>query len=330
VNGGFNAIIASSYTAGDADIEGADMDYAALEAMLAEQISGIERTYQGYDEYRYDLDEIGHDPHVLASYLTAKYFMYSRTQVQMDLIALFGQQYDLKLTPVVETRYREELRVETYVYTDPATGKPAVGYYTYTETVAYDYYVLYVSLSNRSLDNIVSYNMDAEQAEMYAAYLQAQGNRPELFDGNPYASRKAYLVYDIPPEALSDTVFAAMIFEAEKHLGRAYVWGGASPSTGFDCSGYVSWVINHSGWNVGRLGAKALFNICTPVSVMDAQPGDLIFFWKTYNAPDPNAPTHVGIYVGGGMMIHCGNPISYADVTSPYWLSHFYSFGRLN
>jgi cell wall-associated NlpC family hydrolase len=164
---------------------------------------------------------------------------------------------------------------------------------------------------------------------MYAVYMQTQGNKPELFLGNPYARRSEVIYYGVPQEALTDTVFAAMLLEAEKYLGYPYVWGGSSPSTSFDCSGFVSWVINHSGWSVGRLTASGLFNICTPVTPANAKPGDLIFFWKTYDAPDPNGATHVGIYVGGGYMLHCGNPISYADISTPYWVSHFYAFGRL-
>jgi cell wall-associated NlpC family hydrolase len=194
--------------------------------------------------------------------------------------------------------------------------------------VPYNYYILNVTLTNRNLETVALSRLTPEQTEMFNVYLETLGNKPELFAGSIYA-RGEYIVYGVPPEALEDAVFAAMLEEAEKHLGRAYVWGGSSPSTGFDCSGYVSWVINNSGWNVGRLGAKGLFNICTPVSPADAKPGDLIFFIGTYDAPDPNAPTHVGIYVGGNFMIHCGNPISYANITTNYWVNHFYSFARL-
>ena len=327
--GGFNAIIATSYTAEDEDISGAEADYTVLESSLSARIAGIESEFSGYDEYRYSLDEIGHDPFELASYLTAKFNMYTREQVQAELAALFAQQYTLTLTPVTEVRYRTETREGSSTYTDPDTGESYTEYYTYEVEVAYNYYILYVSLTNRNLGSVAIANLTPEQAEMYAVYMQTKGNKPEIFGDNPYASRSEYIHYGVPPEALTDTVFAAMLREAEKYLGYPYVWGGSSPSTSFDCSGFVSWVINHSGWNVGRLGAKGLFQICTPVSPADAKPGDLIFFWHTYDAPDPNMPSHVGIYVGGGYMIHCGNPISYADITTTYWVNHFFSFGRL-
>jgi len=329
ISGGPNAIIYTSYTAEDADILGADADYTALERHLAAMIGSVERDYPRYDEYIYNIDEIGHDPHVLASYLTAKLNMYTRSEVQLGLVSLFVQQYALTMTPAVETRYRTETYTVTLEFTDPVTGMRISYEHTYEVEVAYLYYILTVTLTNRSLGNVVLSNLTLEQAEMYRVYMETLGNRADLFAGNPYATRREHAGYTVPPEALGDARFAAMLTEAEKHLGMAYVWGGASPATGFDCSGYVSWVINHSGWNVGRLGAKALSNICTPVSPSDAKPGDLVFFWKTYDAPDPDAPTHVGIYVGENMMIHCGNPISYASITTSYWVSKFYGFGRL-
>ena len=320
--GGFNAVIGTSYTAEDEDITGADADYTALETQLAARIANIESEYGGYDEYRYSLDEIGHDPFELASYLTAKFNAYTREQVQAELAALFNQQYTLTLTPVTEVRYRTE------TYTDHWTDEDGNSHSdTYTVQVPYNYYILYVTLTNRSLGSVALNNLTPEQAEMYAVYMETKGNKPELFGDNPYVNRGEYTDYEIPPDALTDSTFAAMIQEAEKYLGMAYVWGGSSPSTGFDCSGFVSWVINHSGWSVGRLGAQGLFNTCTPISPGNAQPGDLIFFTGTYDSPGP--VSHVGIYVGGGYMIHCGNPISYADITKTYWVNHFYSFGRL-
>ena len=327
--GGGSAIVGTSYTAEDADITGADADYTARESQLAARIANIENEYGGYDEYRYSLDEIGHDPFVLASYLTAKFNMYTRAEVQAELAALFAQQYALTLSPVTEVRYRTETHYGTSTYTDE-DGNTYEESYSYEVQVPYNYYILYVSLANRDLGSVAHANLTAGQTEMYYVYMETRGNKPGLFAGNPYANGGAYINYGVPPEALTDTAFAAMLQEAEKHLGMAYVWGGSSPSAGFDCSGFVSWVLNHSGWSVGRLTASGLFNVCTPVSPADAKPGDLIFFWHTYDAPDPNAPTHVGIYVGGSppMMLHCGNPISYADITTPYWISHFYSFGR--
>ena len=328
--GGFNTIIATSYTAEDIDILGVDSDYTALESALAARIENIESEFPGYDEYRYNLDQIGHDPFVMASYLTARFNMYTRDQVQAELAALFAQQYTLMLTPVVEIRYRTETRTGTDTWTDE-DGNTHTETYTYEVEVPYEYHILYVTLVNRSLETIALNNLTPEEAEMYHVYLETLGNRPELFEGNPYARLREYLRYEVPPEALSDAVFAAMLAEAERHLGLPYVWGGSHPSTGFDCSGYVSWVINNSGigYNVGRMGAKALSNWTIPVSPADARPGDLVFFWRTYNAPDPNAPTHVGIYVGNGMMIHTGNPTSYASITTNYWVNHFWGFGRL-
>lgn len=218
---------------------------------------------------------------------------------------------------MVETRYRTETS------TDPETGE------TTSEEVPYDYYICYVTLDNFDLSHLPVYIMGEDQVSMYAVYMATLGNRPDLFPQSEYpnaSTRQDYLDYDVPPEALEDEVFAAMLAEAEKYLGYPYVWGGSSPSTSFDCSGFVSWVINHSGWDVGRLGAQGLCNICTPVSSANAKPGDLIFFKGTYDTP---GVSHVGIYVGNGMMIHCGSPISYASINTSYWQSHFYQFGRL-
>ena len=319
--GGFNAVIGTSYTAEDADITGADADYTALESQLAARIANIESEYGGYDEYRYSLDEIGHDPFELASYLTAKFNAYTRAEVQAELAALFAQQYTLTLTPVTEIRYRTETYTDTWTDEDGNSHSD-----TYTVQVPYNYYILNVSLTNRSLGSVALNNLTPEQAEMYAVYMETKGNKPELFADNVYVNRGEYTDYDVPPEALTDSTFAAMLQEAEKHLGLAYVWGGSSPSTGFDCSGFVSWVVNHSGWNLGRLTANGLMNQCAIIAPGEAQPGDLIFFQGTY---DVSGASHVGIYVGGGYMIHCGNPISYADITKTYWVNHFYCFGRL-
>ena len=239
------------------------------------------------------------------------------SQVQSTLAMLFDKQYTLTETVVVETRYRTETS------TDPETGE------TTSEEVPYDYYICYVTLDNFDLSHLPVYIMGEDQVSMYAVYMATLGNRPDLFPQSQYpnaSTRQDYLDYDVPPEALEDEVFAAMLKEAEKYLGYPYVWGGSSPSTSFDCSGFVSWVINHSGWDVGRLGAQGLCNICTPVSSANAKPGDLIFFKGTYDTP---GVSHVGIYVGNGMMIHCGSPISYASINTSYWQQHFYTFGRL-
>jgi cell wall-associated NlpC family hydrolase len=278
--GGFNAIIGTSYTADDADITGEDADYTALESALSARIANIQSEYPGYDEYRLSVDEIGHDPFELASYLTARFNSFTREQVQAELQSLFSQQYTLTITPVTETRYRTETRTDSYSYTD-AEGNSHTEYYTYTVEVPYSYYILNVSLRNRSLGSVAVASLTPEQAEMYAVYTETKGNRPELFADNIYVNRGEYTDYDIPPEALTDSRFAAMITEAERYLGMGYDWGGSSPATGFDCSGFVSWVVNHSGWGMGRLTANGLMNSCAIIPPSEAKPGDLIFFQGT-------------------------------------------------
>ena len=323
-SGGITSVISTSYVSEDADMLGAEADYAALEAELQSRIDNIERDHPGYDEYRYDLDDIEHDPYVLTSILTALHLEYTRTEVQSTLAMLFERQYTLTLTEETEVRYRTERR--TGSYTD-AEGNTQT--YTYTVEVPYNYYILNVKLENFNLSHLPVYIMTEEQLSMYAVYMSTLGNRPDLFPHSAYPNASTLrepTYYDIPPEALEDETFAAIIAEAEKYLGYPYVWGGSNPNTSFDCSGYVSWVINHSGWNVGRLGAQGLCNICTPVTGAQARPGDLIFFKGTYDTP---GVSHVGIYVGNGMMIHCGNPISYANVNTTYWQKHFYAYGRL-
>lgn len=325
-NGLIGAVGGTSYGSSDSDIEAVEADYTALEKSLRDKMARIERDYSGYDEYRYSVDEIGHDPFELASYLTAKYDDYTPAKVRAELQNLIEQQYTLTITETVEVRYRTETRTDTWTETDPETGETTTHSDTYEVEVPYNYYILNVSLRNKSLGAVALANLNPEQTERYLIYQKTKGNRPNLFEGNIYTRPGEYTDYDIPPEALSDPAFAALIAEAEKYLGYPYVWGGSSPSTSFDCSGFVSWVVNHSGWNVGRLGAQGLFNICTPVSSANARPGDLIFFVGTYDTP---GVSHVGIYVGGGMMLHCGNPIGYASVETNYWQSHYYSFGRL-
>ena len=325
-------IVASTYLSEDADMLAAEAAYSAIESGLQHRLDNYEALNPGFDEYRYDLDEIGHDPYVLISILSALHDgPWAIGEVQGVLAMLFDLQYTLTETVMVEVRYRTEERTGTSSWTD-ADGNTHTESYTYTVIVPYDYYIITVTLRNFNLSHLPVYIMNEEQLSRYALYMATLGNRPDLFPVSlfPRASyRRGYERYDIPPEALSDPVFAAMIAEAEKHLGRPYVWGGSNPSTSFDCSGYVSWVINNTFWNVGRLGAKGLYNICTPVSPANARPGDLVFFWRTYRAPDPNAATHVGIYVGNGMMIHCGNPISYTSINTTYWQNHFFGFARL-
>ena len=315
-----SGIAASTYPSQDADMLGAEAQYCAMEAELQRYLDTYESTHD-YDEYHFDLDTIEHDPYVLISMITALHQgEWTLDEVQGTLQMLFDRQYILTENVVVETRYR----TETDTWTD-ADGN------THTDTyqVPYDYYICTVTLENFNLSHVPVYIMSEEQLGMYATYMATLGNRPDLFPGSGYIGKYvegSYTDYDIPPEALDDEVFAAIIKEAEKYLGYPYVWGGSSPSTSFDCSGFVSWVINHSGWDVGRLGAQGLCNICTPVSSANVKPGDLVFFTGTYDTP---GVSHVGIYVGNNMMIHCGDPISYANLNSNYWQSHFYRYGRL-
>ena len=315
-----SGIAASTYPSQDADMLGAEAQYCAMEAELQRYLDTYESTHD-YDEYHFDLDTIEHDPYVLISMITALHQgEWTLDEVQGTLQMLFDRQYILTEDVVVETRYR----TETDTWTD-ADGN------THTDTyqVPYDYYICTVTLENFNLSHVPVYIMSEEQLGMYATYMATLGNRPDLFPGSGYIGKYvegSYTDYDIPPEALDDEVFAAIIKEAEKYLGYPYVWGGSSPSTSFDCSGFVSWVINHSGWDVGRLGAQGLCNICMPVSSANVKPGDLVFFTGTYDTP---GVSHVGIYVGNNMMIHCGDPISYANLNSSYWQSHFYRYGRL-
>lgn len=329
--GSSGAVVATTFTADDDDITGANDDYKALEAELQREVDAIETTHHGYDEYNYFLDEIGHDPYQLAAYLTVKFEDYTRSEVQTTLHTLFDLQYELQLEEAVETRYRTETRTGTTTSTDPETGELVEEEYEYEVEVPYEYHILNVTLRNKNLGHVIteSGGMNEDQAERYAILLQTKGNKDYLFADDPYvATSDEYLDYQVPGEALTNERFANMIREAEKYLGYPYVWGGSSPSTSFDCSGFVSYVINHcgNGWNVGRLTANGLKNYCTIIRPEEAQPGDLLFFQGTYNT---SGASHVGIYVGNGMMIHCGNPISYASINTSYWQQHFYCFGRI-
>ena len=310
-------LAATSYLSEDADMLGAEAAYAELEADLQHELDNYESLHPGYDEYRYDLDDIGHDPYVLTSILSALHGgAYMLDEVQGDLDRLFGLQYTLTQTIETETRYRTETRTDS-------EGN------TYTVEVPYTYYICNVKLVNNDLSHLPVSIMNEEQLSFYAAYMQTLGNRPDLFPSGSYPNAstvKEPTYYEIPPEALEDETFAAMIAEADKYVGYPYVWGGSSPSTSFDCSGFISWVINHSGWNVGRLTAQGLYNICTPVTADQAKPGDLVFFVGTYDTP---GVSHVGLYVGNSVMLHCGDPISYTNLNSSYWQQHLYCYGRL-
>ena len=331
INGGGNVVLGTSYTAEDEDLKGVETDYTKLEDKLRKQIDRIETDHPGYDEYRYNLAEIGHNPYELASLLTVEFENYTRRQVQARLQSIFEAQYELKLEEKVEIRTRKETRVG-YRY-NPITGTGHT--YTYQVTVQYEYKILNVTLLNRGVDYVArNSGLTDDQLQRYEVTLECRGNRDDLFAGIAFAtpdgagSSGEYQDYDIPGEALTDEKFRKMITEAEKYLGYPYVWGGSSPSTSFDCSGFVSWVINHcgNGWNVGRQTANGLMGKCDIIPKSEAKPGDLIFFQKTYNT---SGASHVGIYVGNGMMIHCGSPISYASIETSYWRQHYYCMGRI-
>lgn len=327
INGGGNVVLGTSYTAEDEDLKGVETDYTKLEDKLRKKIDRIETDHAGYDEYRYNLAEIGHNPYELASLLTVEFENYTRSQVQARLQSIFEAQYELKLEERVEIRTRTVHSSST----DPETGETTDE--SYEEE--YEYYILNVTLINRGTDYVArNSGWNDDQLDRYEVTLECRGNRDDLFAGIAFAtpdgagSSGEYQDYDIPGEALTDEKFRKMITEAEKYLGYPYVWGGSSPSTSFDCSGFVSWVINHcgNGWNVGRQTANGLMGKCDIIPKSEAKPGDLIFFQKTYNT---SGASHVGIYVGNGMMIHCGNPISYASIETNYWRQHYYCMGRI-
>ena len=308
VGGGIsNAVSGTSYASEDDDLLGADEDYSAMERELSQTMANIERDHPGYDEYRYSVDEIGHNPYELASYLSAKYHVYTREQVQAELWEIFEAQYELTLT--------EEVEIRTYTDDDGDEHE-------------YEYYILNVKLTNRTLSTVIFPRMDEQQKEIYAIMQELKGNKPYLWEGIYTGGGDPGPTYEIPGEALSDPSFAALMAEATKYIGWPYVWGGSSPSTSFDCSGFVCWVYTASGvHNLPRTTAQGIYNQCAIISPSEAKPGDIIFFTGTYDSPGP--VSHVGIYVGDGMMLHCGSPIQYANINSSYWQTHFYAFGRL-
>ena len=328
---GVSGLAASSYSTSDADMQAAEAQYCAMEAELQDYLDSYERTHD-YDEYHFDLDDIEHDPYVLISAISALHGgEWTIDEVGGTIQMLFDKQYILTETVTTETRYRTETRTGSYTYTDPETGETVTEEYEYEVQVPYTYYICHVSLENFNLSHVPVYIMSQDQLSLYATYMSTLGNRPDLFPDSAYVNRyynTEYEDYEIPASALSDPQFAAMMEEAEKYLGFPYVWGGSSPATSFDCSGFVSYVINNCGvgWNVGRLGASGLLGICTRVSASNVRPGDLVFFEGTY---DTTGASHVGIYVGNNMMIHCGDPIQYADLSSSYWQQHFLAYGRL-
>ena len=324
-----SSIIASSYLSEDDAMTGAEAQYCQMEAELQDYLDNYESTHD-YDEYHYDLDEIEHDPYVLISILSALHEgVFTLDEVQSTLDMLFDKQYILTEDVEVEVRYRTETRTGTTTVTDPETGETSTETYSYEVEVPYNYYICTVTLENFDLSHVPIYMMSEDQLTMYSAYMSTLGNREDLFPGSQYVDK--YITnppddYTVNPAYLSDEKFATLLTEAEKYLGYPYVWGGSNPSTSFDCSGFVSYVLTNSGLvNTGRLGAQGLYNVCTPVSSSDAQPGDLVFFVGTYDTP---GVSHVGIYVGDGVMLHCGDPIQYSSINTSYWQSHFYAFGR--
>ena len=333
---GISSVLSSSYLSEDTDIQAAEAAYCAMEAELQEYLDTYERTHN-YDEYHYELDDIEHDPYVLISILSALHEgTFTIEQVQGDLEMLFEKQYILTETVETETRYRTETEIIVQPKRDPVTGEivldeygnPVMEEVEVEVEVPYTYRICTVKLENFNLSHVPVYIMDEDTLSMYATYMAALGNREDLFPDSGYVSSYTTppIIYEIPPSALEDETFAALIAEAEKYIGYPYVWGGSNPNTSFDCSGFVSWVLTNSGLcNTGRLGAQALYGISTPVSSSNAQPGDLVFFVGTYDTP---GISHVGIYVGGGMMLHCGDPIQYANLNTSYWQSHFYAFAR--
>lgn len=328
---GDSGVMHTSYLGTDNNILAVNKDYKDLEKALQKKIAETKTLFPGYDEYRFDTDAIGHDPYALTSYLTAKYGGYTRDEVQSDLKELFDEQYKLTYETISETRYRTETRTDRVKVTDPDTGLVHEEDYTHDVQVPYEWHILKVTLRNKGMEAVVTPKMNDSQLNYYSVYQSDSGNRSYLFGGEnaPYnlEAENENGGYNNPGAALSDGSFKSMILEAEKYLGYPYVWGGASPSTSFDCSGFVCWVINHSGvGSVGRTTAEGLRHDCTIVSSNEARPGDLIFFQGTYAT---QGASHVGIYVGDGMMIHCGNPIKYSSIDTSYWQKHFYCFGRI-
>ena len=316
-NGLVGAVAASTYPSEDADMLGAEAAYCAMEDELQDYLDSYQRTHD-YDEYHFDLDDIEHDPYVLISILTAlREGAWTLEEVQGTLQMLFDRQYILTEDVVVEQRYY----LETDTWTDEDGNTHSDTYRVY-----YDYYICYVTLENFNLSHLPIYIMGEDQLSRYALYMATLGNRPDLFPSSPYVEKYTSppVEHDIPEAYLADETFAAILKEAEKYIGFPYVWGGSSPSTSFDCSGFVSYVYNQCGWSFGRLGAQGLYNISTRTS--SPKPGDLVFFTGTYDTP---GISHVGIYVGDGWMLHCGDPIGYANLNTSYWQSHFYAYGRL-
>ena len=308
------------YTAEDRDIRGAETDYKKLEKELDKKIKRTPTDHPGYDEYRYHLDAIEHDPWQLTSFLTTLYDDYTRSEVQAKLKETFAKQYKLTTWVEVQTRYR------TVVMIDIFTGIP------YTVQVPYEYRIFHTKLVNKGLEVVIREELNNDQWKRYEIFQDTLGGRPYLFNGGlppggSDGSGAPGIDYQVPAEALTDEEFAAIYKEAQKYVGTPYVWGGSTPETGFDCSGYVCWVYNQNGYNVGRTTANGLWNKSQHISETEAKPGDLVFFEGTYDTP---GKSHVGIYLGNGMMVSAGDPIKYANIHSSYWQKYLSGFGRLS
>ena len=321
-----HSTVESSYTADDDQILAVEEDYKKLEEDLQSRIDNIESEYPDYDEYRYSLAEINHNPYELAALLTVLYEDYEEDEVQEKLQEIFDLQYTLTTESITEIRTRTETRHKKVTDADGNTSTEE-----YEVEVEYEYNILKVTLTSKTMAEVIeALGLTDDEMSRYELLVETFGNKEALFAEDIYAAPNPgeYQDYEIPAEALTNEKFANMINEAEKYLGYPYVWGGSNPSTSFDCSGFVSYVINHcgNGWNVGRQTANGLLSSCTRISKSEAQPGDLIFFEKTYNT---SGASHVGIYVGDGMMLHCGSPIQYTSINTSYWQSHFYTFGRI-
>ena len=333
VGGGSNVVLDTSYTAQDETIVAVEDDYVSLETDLQDTVNRIEADHPGYDEYQYDLSEISHNPYELAALLTVLYEDYNESEVQSMLQTIKDYQYTLTLTQVVETRTRTEERTGTRTI-HHADGTTTTEEYTYEVEVEYDYYILKTKLTNNGIQAAVNaLGLTDEQLQRYAIILEMKGNKPEIFGDNPYVNAGAsseYVNYSVPSEYMTDTQFGNMLHEAQDHLGLPYVWGGYSPTSGFDCSGFVSYVVGNcgNGWNYGRLTADGWKNATARVDASDVKPGDLIFFQGTY---ETSGASHVGIVVDpvNKIMIHCGNPIQYASYDTNYWRQHFYCYGRI-
>ena len=307
------------YTAEDRDIRGAETDYKKLEKELDKKIKRTPTDHPGYNEYQYHLDPIEHDPWQLTSFLTTLYDDYTRSEVQGKLKETFKKQY--KLTTWVEV----QIRYKTVCVISPA-GIPV------PTQVPYEYKIFHTKLVNKGLEVVIREELNADQWKRYEIFQDTLGGRPYLFNGGlppggSDGSGAPGIDYQVPAEALTDEEFAAIYKEAQKYVGTSYVWGGSTPETGFDCSGYVCWVYSQNGYNVGRTTANGLWNKSQHISEAEAKPGDLVFFEGTYDTP---GKSHVGIYLGNGMMVSAGDPIKYANIHSSYWQKYLSGFGRLS